>query len=87
MSASLYLHSPKVLDRSRGVAVKKEEYQLFEELGRGRFGIVFACFQQRGPPLHRNGGLEGWWRGGGGCRQEGGGKEVAVVAPEKKSLS
>ena len=68
---------PKVLDSE--VAGKKEEYQLFEELERGRFGTVFRCFQW-GPPLHQNGGLGGWWCGGGGCRQRGGGKEAVVVA-------
>ncbi|KHN27784.1 Pyrophosphate--fructose 6-phosphate 1-phosphotransferase subunit beta [Glycine soja] len=65
----------KVLDPE--VAVNKEEYQVFEELGRGRFGTVFHCFQHRGLRLHQNGGLGGWWRGGGGCRQRGDGKEVA----------
>ncbi|RZB75668.1 Pyrophosphate--fructose 6-phosphate 1-phosphotransferase subunit beta 2 [Glycine soja] len=45
----------KVLDPE--VAVNKEEYQVFEELGRGRFGTVFHCFQHRGLRLHQNGGL------------------------------
>ncbi|KAG4980420.1 hypothetical protein JHK84_034001 [Glycine max] len=66
----------KVLDPE--VAVNKEEYQVFEELGRGRFGTVFHCFQHRGLRLHQNGGLGGWWRGGGGCRQGGDRKEVAA---------
>ncbi|KAG5094572.1 hypothetical protein JHK84_050160 [Glycine max] len=65
----------KVLDLE--VAVNKEEYQVFEELGRGHFGTVFRCFQHRGLRLHQNGGLGGWWRGGGGCRQRGDGKEAA----------
>ncbi|KAG5022566.1 hypothetical protein JHK85_018908 [Glycine max] len=60
------------------VAVKKEKYQVFEELVRGQFGTVFHCFQQRGPPLHQNGGLGGWWHGGGGFRQRGGEKEAAA---------
>ncbi|KAL5127362.1 Pyrophosphate--fructose 6-phosphate 1-phosphotransferase subunit beta [Glycine soja] len=54
----------KVLDPE--VAVNKEEYQVFDELGRGRLR------------RHQNGGLGGWWRGGGGCRQRGDGKEAAA---------
>ena len=30
----------------REAAVKKEEYQVLEELGRGRFGTVFRCFHR-----------------------------------------
>ncbi|KAG5122158.1 hypothetical protein JHK84_040498 [Glycine max] len=39
------------------VAVNKEEYQVFDELGRGRFGTMFRCFQHRGLRRHQNGGL------------------------------
>ncbi|KAG4963411.1 hypothetical protein JHK85_040864 [Glycine max] len=60
------------------VAVNKEEYQVFDEIGRGRFGTVFRCFQHRGLRRHQNGGLGGWWCGGGGCRQRGDEKEAAA---------
>ncbi|KAG4924307.1 hypothetical protein JHK87_049847 [Glycine soja] len=66
----------KVLDLE--VAVNKEEYQVFDELGRGRLGTLFRCFQHRGLRRHQNGGLGGWWRGGGGCRQRGDRKEAAA---------
>ncbi|RZB51830.1 Pyrophosphate--fructose 6-phosphate 1-phosphotransferase subunit beta 2, partial [Glycine soja] len=66
----------KVLDLE--VAVNKEEYQVFDELGRGRLGTLFRCFQHRGLWRHQNGGLGGWWRGGGGCRQRGDRKEAAA---------
>ncbi|RZB60818.1 Pyrophosphate--fructose 6-phosphate 1-phosphotransferase subunit beta 2, partial [Glycine soja] len=45
----------KVLDPE--VAVNKDKYQVFDELGRGRFGTVFRCFQHRGLRRHQNGGL------------------------------